>query len=225
MTEEQKQKAEKLKWFHSIKLSETYTTKGVVSGTHTAEYATQRFGIPKDLKGKTVLDVGCYDGLFSFEAEKRGAKVLGIDYYQFLDRENLSKAERATKAKEANATFALAKEVLKSKVDFVETKLENFKSNSVFDVVFAFGILYHTPNPYGMIERLCELATERLIIETAICNSQLPTVEYRRGFVGDNTNYFYPSISFIQILLSEFGFESEVVYNDNKRATITAWKK
>jgi hypothetical protein len=33
-----------------------------------------------DLAGKRVLDIGCRDGLFSFEAEKMGAQeVLGID--------------------------------------------------------------------------------------------------------------------------------------------------
>jgi 23S rRNA G2069 N7-methylase RlmK/C1962 C5-methylase RlmI len=35
-----------------------------------------------DLRGKTVLDIGAYDGFFSFEAERRGAKqVVAMDYY------------------------------------------------------------------------------------------------------------------------------------------------
>src|SRR5262249_61156859 len=37
--------------------------------------------IPDDLSGKTVLDIGAWDGYFSFEFERRGAHVLAIDTY------------------------------------------------------------------------------------------------------------------------------------------------
>ena len=35
--------------------------------------------LPKDLKGKRILDAGCGAGNFAFEAAQRGANVLGID--------------------------------------------------------------------------------------------------------------------------------------------------
>src|SRR6266568_9564153 len=38
--------------------------------------------IPADLTGKTVLDIGAYDGFFSFEAERRGAaRVVAADKF------------------------------------------------------------------------------------------------------------------------------------------------
>ena len=41
-------------------------------------------GIPEDLSGKTVLDIGTADGFYSFLAEHRGAKrVLALDYMKF----------------------------------------------------------------------------------------------------------------------------------------------
>src|SRR5260370_1141016 len=39
----------------------------------------ERFPIPADLSGKRVLDIGPWDGWFSFEAERRGARVTSVD--------------------------------------------------------------------------------------------------------------------------------------------------
>lgn len=50
-------------------------------------------GIPEDLRGKTVLDIGCNEGFYCFECEKRGARVIGIEknkiwYSLALERRN-----------------------------------------------------------------------------------------------------------------------------------------
>lgn len=45
------------------------------------------FGVPEDLTGKTVLDVGCNVGAMIFEAAHRGAVIQGLEYRQ--DRVNL----------------------------------------------------------------------------------------------------------------------------------------
>jgi tRNA (mo5U34)-methyltransferase len=64
------QEVERHEWAHSIDLGNGVVTKG-------------RFGPPNvyvmkafdqiDFDQKKVLDIGCWDGLWSFEAEKRGA--------------------------------------------------------------------------------------------------------------------------------------------------------
>ena len=38
-----------------------------------------KLGFPKKLDGKNVLDIGCNEGFYCFECEKRGAKVTGIE--------------------------------------------------------------------------------------------------------------------------------------------------
>jgi len=38
-----------------------------------------KLGLPEELDGKNVLDIGCNEGFYCFECEKRGAKVIGIE--------------------------------------------------------------------------------------------------------------------------------------------------
>src|ERR1043165_9304109 len=70
---------DRYKWYHIIPLTPTVSTPGVKDfAKHHAPVLRQMDAI--DFRGKRVLDVGCRDGRFCFEAEKRGAaEVLGID--------------------------------------------------------------------------------------------------------------------------------------------------
>src|SRR5437879_3540299 len=56
-------------WVHRIALPGGRVTPG----DWDTGKALSRLRLPEDLSGKTVLDVGAWDGLYSFEAEKRGA--------------------------------------------------------------------------------------------------------------------------------------------------------
>jgi tRNA (mo5U34)-methyltransferase len=58
-------------WWHSIDLGQGVVTKGYKS-IEGLEHELKVLRLP-DLSGKTVLDIGAYDGFFSFEAERRGA--------------------------------------------------------------------------------------------------------------------------------------------------------
>ncbi len=42
----------------------------------------KRLGIPEDLHGKFVLDLGCNEGFYCFQCEKNGAKVIGLEFDQ-----------------------------------------------------------------------------------------------------------------------------------------------
>lgn len=74
-------------WFHSIDLAMGVVTPGLKSPEqHTRELASLR--IP-DLRGKTVLDIGAWDGFYSFAAERLGAaRVVALDHHVWcLDRQ------------------------------------------------------------------------------------------------------------------------------------------
>lgn len=75
--------AKKMVWYHTIELTPDFTTKGIYDWRpYWDKFA---FG---DLRGKTVLDVGAGDGFFSFEFERRGAKVTALDIPSQEDRDN-----------------------------------------------------------------------------------------------------------------------------------------
>ncbi len=65
-------------WYHSFALPDGTQIEGYNSLDH-LNYRYGKFPIPGDLTGRAVLDIGAWDGWFSFEAERRGARVTSID--------------------------------------------------------------------------------------------------------------------------------------------------
>ena len=67
-----------LRWFHTIDLGDGVVTRG----TDESAGRLARLQLPEDLSGKTVLDIGAWDGFYSFEAERRHAsRVVASDHY------------------------------------------------------------------------------------------------------------------------------------------------
>lgn len=111
--------------------------------------------IPEDLTGKTVLDIGAWDGFFSFECERRGAKrVLAIDTFAW---DNYGKDG-----------FLLAHEMLNSKVEHQRCAAEDIDVSTLgtFDVVLFLGVFYHLRSPISVLERLRGVTAGTLICET-----------------------------------------------------------
>ena len=64
-------------WYHTFNFGNVQTTSTRTTSNYQMWCAQ---GIPQDLTGKTVLDVGANDGFYSFLCEQRGAKkVLAVD--------------------------------------------------------------------------------------------------------------------------------------------------
>lgn len=173
-------------WWHSIDLG-----RGVVTeGTQSPEFLARRvvsLNLP-DLRGKHVLDIGAYDGFYSFEAERRGAaRVVALDHYVWsLDLPEHIKYWQDCKDKgiapepyqrtphwrpdelPGKLAFDTAHKALSSKVeaiveDFLKIDVERI---GTFDVVFFFGVLYHMENPLEAMKRVGALTKQLAIIET-----------------------------------------------------------
>ena len=170
-------------WWHSIELGDGIVTPGHKT-PQILEGELERCKLP-DLRGRSVLDIGAWDGFFSFHAEHLGAsRVVALDHYVWSI--DLSKAAEygglsglKGSAEEfpevwrpadlpGKRGFDLAHRALSSHVepvvaDFMETDLSALGQ---FDVVFYFGVLYHMRHPLLALERLAKVTRDLAVIET-----------------------------------------------------------
>lgn len=146
------------KFYHIIPLTETISTPGNPLYLP-AQHLYLKYMRTLDFQGKRVLDIGCRDGLFSFEAEKRGAaEVIGID-------NDLSKP-----AVEFLIPF------FQSRIKMVQMNLYDLQPETfgLFDVILFPGVLYHLRYPFWALRIVRELLNKDgiLLIETAIWNRE-----------------------------------------------------
>lgn len=173
-------------WWHSIDFGQGVVTRGQKSPAVLArEFEALRL---PDLKDKTVLDIGAYDGFFSFEAERRGARrVVALDHYVWsLDLPAHIQYWRECKERgiaplpneetphwrpdilPGKRAYDTAHRALGSKV---ETVVGDFMTMDLaplgtFDVVLFLGVLYHLEDPLTSVRRLAAVTREVAIIET-----------------------------------------------------------
>jgi len=172
-------------WFHSIDLGHGVVTRGVKSSAVlAAELRNLALG---DLSGKTVLDIGAWDGFFSFQAERLGAaRVVSLDHFMWGKDPAIARYYEDCREKgvppqpgyipfpippselPGKRGYDLAARVLGSRAeaivdDFMTTDLERLGQ---FDVVFYLGVLYHMQDPMVALRRLASVAREQVLIET-----------------------------------------------------------
>jgi len=222
-------------WFHRIDLGGgIYTKTESVMGEpvdhpHGSWQTIQKL-LPPDLRGKTVLDVGCNAGFYSFEAKRRGAKrVLGVDGQRQHVRQGL-----------------FARNVLDLDVEFRRLNVYELSPRSVgqFDITLALGLLYHLKHPILALENLYGVTKELLVIETAIMPADQTPGSFPYSFGAaeatlhplvyvENSpeakeqvyNWFLPGVNALVAMLRNVGFaEVELVEEKNDRAVVVCRK-
>jgi tRNA (mo5U34)-methyltransferase len=184
----------KLGFYHSIELPDGRIIPGFQS-IETQRARIARFPIPQDLRGKRVLDIGAWDGWFSFEMERRGATVVAVD------------ATRQTR-------FLEAKGLMSSNVEHVVADISHLTPRDVgtFDIVLFFGVLYHLKHPMLALERVCELSTDLVCVESFVTDEEptgtIPTMEFYEGteLAGQFDNWVGPNISCLLAMCRTAGF-------------------
>jgi tRNA (mo5U34)-methyltransferase len=191
-------------WFHTIDLGNGILTPGQ---KHTpAEVVHMRL---PDLTGRTVLDVGAYDGFYSFEAERRGAKdVLATDSWAWN-----------WPGSDARRNFDLVHELLGSAVRVQDVAVEKLAPEVVggtFDIVLFLGVLYHAPDPLGYLKRVRSVTGEMAIIETMVdlLDVRIPAAAYYPGasLNNDGSNHFGPNPPAVEGMLADAGFGRVVAF-------------
>jgi len=144
------------------------------------------------LSFSTCLDVGCGPGWFAEKLVTWGVNVTGIDG-------RLDLVETAQK-RVAEASFLC--------VD-VESKT-SMSSLKKADLVFAFGLLYHTENPFRVIRNLQSLTEKIMLIESQIIPGNNPITwlveEGKNETQGLTHHALIPSKSCLVKMLQVAGF-------------------
>lgn len=202
-------------WFHNLDLGGVRTAPDHFLGDYPAcKWRAFAHVIPSDLRGKTVLDVGCNAGFFSIEMKRRGAdRVVGID----SDPDYLAQARFAAEV---------------SGVDIELRRMSVYdvaKLGERFDLVLFLGVLYHLRHPLLALDRLHEhVVGETLVFQSMQRGSReiaqvaedypfaetrvfeqpgyprLSFVEHR--YAGDPTNWWIPNRACAEAMLRASGF-------------------
>ncbi|MBV9848806.1 MAG: DUF1698 domain-containing protein [Armatimonadetes bacterium] len=215
----------RIRWWHRIPVGvdsdgrTVYTPGEVRHGPDGGDWPTTRFGLPTDLSGKTVLDIGAWDGFFSFEAERRGAsRVLAVDVSQ--ERGGNWGGTRG---------FNFAHRLLASRVEFQPISIYDLTPETLgqFDLVFCFGVLYHVKDPLRAIEAMASVTRHVALTETAawenVRDQRQPLWAFRPGFDGDPTNYWYPTCAGMEAAARFAGLDaSRLVHDSGSRFTLAS---
>lgn len=194
-----RERVARVNWFHSIELRPGLTTPG--SDDTAARLDLLR--IPPDLAGRTVLDVGAWDGFFSFEAERRGAaRVVAADHFAWHG-DNWSD----------KSGFELARRALGSRVEDVNIDVMDLSPERVgsFDLVLFLGVLYHLRHPLLALERVAGVTAGSLILETHVDLTWVrrPAMAFYPGqeLGWDPTNWWGPNPAAVAAMLRAVGFK------------------
>jgi tRNA (mo5U34)-methyltransferase len=187
-------------WFHSFELPDGEVIKGSKKLEQLRKEARIVFSEP--VADKTVLDIGAWDGFFSFEAERRGAAdVLATDHFCW------SGPGWGTKAGFEYIHSKLNSNVRSLDIDVFDLHPEHL---GTFDICLFLGVLYHLKDPLGGLERLAMMTREIAVVETEVTelSSSAPVLRFYRGneLNRDPTNFFVPNHSCLEAMLKEVGF-------------------
>lgn len=221
-------------WYHSIELAPGVVTPGRAP-LEVWNETLRKLQLP-DLRGKSVLDIGAYDGFFSFAAEKLGAaRVVALDHYVWsADMAAYMQEWRASRAAGASMPpphlskhwrpdelpgrrpFDAARAALGSKVepivgDFMTMDLAGLGR---FDIVFFLGILYHLEEPLRALRRVAAITAPGgfLFIETeAVELPGAPDAPFCEFFPGselnnDASNWWAPNAKALEGFARAAGF-------------------
>jgi tRNA (mo5U34)-methyltransferase len=224
-------------WWHSIDLGDGVVTPGHKSPDLLA--AEWDAADPGDLTGRTVLDIGGWDGYFSFAAERAGAeRVALLDHYVWsldLPGQQADWQESQERGVEpapyehsrfwhpdtlpGKAGFDIAREALGSSVEPIVADFANDDVSRLgqWDVVLFLGVLYHLTDPFGALTKLRGLTRELAVIETQAIvvdgHEDEPLWRFFPGadFNADPSNWWAPNLAGLHAALTAAGFSNVTV--------------
>jgi tRNA (mo5U34)-methyltransferase len=157
-------------------------------GTNDVDWLLNTAGVPCDLSGASVLDIGTTNGGAAFTMERRGAsRVVATDIVDPM-----------------HFGFDTIRSALGSNVEFRRMSVYELTHSlrEQFDYVVFWGVLYHLRHPLLALDNVRAVTGTTAYVETAVCDAELPgqtdaaLARFYRGdeLGGDSSNWFAPSV-------------------------------
>jgi tRNA (mo5U34)-methyltransferase len=184
-----------MNFYHSIKLPDGTVTPG---RTKPGRWETDK--LPERLDGLDVLDIGAYDGYYSFEAERRGARtVKAIDVWGVTYDWWYGKVILLTKE-----AFDYCHKALGSKVISQNLSVYDLEDKAAYDLVLFNQVMYHLEHPLLGLLKAAAATKDKLFFES-ICDFTRNdcSLEYinHTNYCGDMSNFWMPSWRCLERLL------------------------
>jgi len=219
-------------WYHRIYLGNgAYTMPPTMADQ---VWALIKPTFPADLKGASMLDMGCNAGFFSILAKLRGAgRILGIEFLDVY----LEQFEYIRKIWQMDIEYRLMDAHDIGKID------------EQFDLVMFAGILYHLKNPFLVLEGIGQRCRDAVVVETEVIPEdprnllmarlgplgQVKLTATTKGFMkfyerdelnGDGSNWWAPDTECLLGMLRVAGFKyfSRPIYHAPSRILLIATK-
>ena len=204
-------------WFQNMELGGEWTAPGHFLGNYPAvKFAGFAAALP-DVTGKSVLDIGCNAGFYSFEMKRRGARhVVGIDSEPLYT---------------AQARFAA--DVLGLDVNIRDMGVFDVaRLGERFDLVIFMGVLYHLRHPLLALDLIHEHVARDMLLFQSLTRGvdraepveedydffapspferedwpRLSFIEHR--YAGDDSNWWVPNRAGVEAMLRSSGFRIE----------------
>lgn len=202
-------------WFHNLDLGGVRTAPEHSLGDYpNVKWRAFQHAIPADLRGWSVLDVGCNAGFYAIEMKRRGAeRVVGVD----SDPRYLEQARLATRVAGADV------ELRQMSVYEVGSLGERF------DLVLFLGVLYHLRYPLLALDLLEPVVGRLLVFQSMLRGSEqveplaedypfaedaifdrpgFPRLHFvERRYAGDHSNWWVPNRACVEAMLRSAGLE------------------
>ncbi len=214
-------------WYHTFEFNEFRSP-----GTFDYSKKIKNLNIP-NLSEKSVLDVGCSDGYFSyyFKDKLKAKRVLGVDYNQYDGSVNFEvlnnfKEEQSDKHRSHNDyhvlreaydqlglsdsnKFNLINKIFNLDIEFKMASVYNLSELDDFDVTFCGSLLEHLRDPITAIEQLYFKTKEFCIIDVSnpfnrLNILQMPLLKYS----GASGHFYRLSENATKLMMEKIGFKN-----------------
>ncbi len=204
-------------WFHNLRIDGIQTAPDHFLGDYpSVKWRHLDETLPRDLSGRTVLDIGCNAGFYSIELKRRNAaRVLGVDTEEFY----LNQAR-------------LARDALGLEIDYQHCSAYDVLSlPGQFDIVLFMGLFYHLRYPLFALDRVVQKIAPggTLVFQTLyrphtanrakpvepdypfweqqiFADPEFPQMRFfEHCFSGDKTNWWVPNRAAVEAILRSAG--------------------